>query len=251
MPFYRHYGPDLTGLFCGDAGVFGVKAEITLRLMRRPQHEGYVSFAFDTGAALLSAMAELARAGLACEMCAFDPGLTKVRMRRASLAADVKVLGAVVAKEKSLGQGPAERREDRPGRAQLHRSGGILGPCGCEGRSKTGVDEDLDAAGADRQALHGGREIENTIAKVIRANPFPPLNSMIGPDGERWAPVHGIVSLSRAPDLFAANRGSVRRDGRGVQGSRRLLRLPVHQPVHQRPDHRAGVLLAGGPPSSD
>jgi FAD/FMN-containing dehydrogenase len=104
-PFYRHYGPDLAGLFCGDAGVFGVKAEITLRLMRRPAHEGCVSFAFATGEDLLRAMAECARAGLASEMCAFDPGLTKVRMKRASLAADVKTLGAVIANEKSLGRG--------------------------------------------------------------------------------------------------------------------------------------------------
>jgi FAD/FMN-containing dehydrogenase len=200
--FYRHYGPDLTGLFCGDAGVFGVKAEITLRLMRRPQHEGYVSFAFDTGAALLSAMAELARAGLACEMCAFDPGLTKVRMRRASLAADVKVLGAVVAKEKSLGKGLLSAAKIALGGRNYIEAEEYSVHVVCEGRSKTGVDEDLDAARAIAR-LHGGREIENTIAKIIRANPFPPLNSMIGPDGERWAPVHGIVSLSRAPDLFA------------------------------------------------
>ncbi len=69
-PFYRHYGPDLAGLFCGDAGVFGVKAEITLRLMRRPDHEDYASFAFSTGGQLLSAMAAFARAGIASEMCA-------------------------------------------------------------------------------------------------------------------------------------------------------------------------------------
>jgi hypothetical protein len=72
----------------------------------------------------------------------------------------------------------------------------------CEGRSKAGVQEDLEAARAIARA-GGGHEIENTIAKVIRANPFPPLNSMIGPDGERWAPVHGIVSLSQAAALFA------------------------------------------------
>jgi len=24
-PFFRHYGPDLTGLFCGDTGAFGFK----------------------------------------------------------------------------------------------------------------------------------------------------------------------------------------------------------------------------------
>jgi FAD/FMN-containing dehydrogenase len=201
-PFYRHYGPDLAGLFCGDAGVFGIKAEVTLRLMRRPAHEGYVSFAFASGAALLSAMAEMARAGLACEMCGFDPGLTKVRMRRASLATDAKVLGAVIAKEKSLGKGLLSAAKIAMGGRNFIEAEEYSVHVVCEGRSKAGVEEDLDAARAIAKA-RGGHEIENTIAKVIRANPFPPLNSMIGPDGERWAPVHGIVSLSRAGDLFA------------------------------------------------
>jgi FAD/FMN-containing dehydrogenase len=201
-PFYRHYGPDLAGLFCGDAGVFGVKAQITLRLMRRPAHEGYVSFAFATGEDLLSAMAECARAGLASEMCAFDPGLTKVRMKRASLAADVKTLGAVIAKEKSLGRGLVSAARIALGGRDFVEADEYSVHLICEGRSRAGVAEDLDAARAIAKA-HGGREIENTIAKVIRANPFPPLNSILGPEGERWAPVHGIVSLSQAPILFA------------------------------------------------
>lgn len=201
-PFYRHYGPDLTGLFCGDAGVFGVKAEITLRLMRRPQHEGYVSFAFATAAQLLASMSEMSRAGLACEMCAFDPGLTKVRMRRAALAADLKVLGAVVAKEKSLGKGLLSAAKIAMGGRNFIEAEEYSVHVVCEGRSKTGVEEDIQAARAIAKA-RGGHEIENTIAKVIRANPFPPLNSMIGPDGERWAPVHGVVSHSRAPELLS------------------------------------------------
>jgi FAD/FMN-containing dehydrogenase len=45
-------------------------------------------------------------------------------------------------------------------------------------------------------------EIENSIAKVIRAMPFPPPNSMLGPDGESWAPVHAVASLSAAPAVF-------------------------------------------------
>jgi FAD/FMN-containing dehydrogenase len=202
IPFYRHYGPDLTGLFCGDAGVFGVKAQITLRLMRRPEHEGYVSFAFASGAELLAAMSDMARAGLACEMCGFDPGLTKVRMRRAALASDLKVLGAVVAKEKSLGKGLLSAAKIAMGGRNFIEAEEYSVHVVCEGRSKTGVNEDIEAARAIAKA-RGGREIENTIAKVIRANPFPPLNSMIGPDGERWAPVHGVVSHSRAPELFA------------------------------------------------
>jgi FAD/FMN-containing dehydrogenase len=201
-PFYRHYGPDLAGLFCGDAGTFAIKAEITVRLMRRPAHEGYVSFAFASGAELLSAMAEIARAGLACEMCAFDPGLTKVRMKRASLAADVKVLGAVIAKEKSLGKGLMSAAKIAMGGRNFIEAEEYSVHVICEGRSKMGVAEDLDAARAIAKT-RGGHEIENTIAKVIRANPFPPLNSILGPEGERWAPVHGIVSLSQAPALFA------------------------------------------------
>ncbi len=38
---------------------------------------------------------------------------------------------------------------------------------------------------------------------MIRAAPFPPLNSMLGPTGEAWAPVHGLVSLSNAPAVLA------------------------------------------------
>jgi FAD/FMN-containing dehydrogenase len=202
-PFYRHYGPDLAGIFCGDAGVFGIKAEITLRLIRRPPHEGYVSFAFSTGEALLSAMAEFTRAGLSSEMCAFDPGLTKVRMKRASLATDVKTLGAVIAKDKNLVSGLFSAAKIAMGGREFIEAEEYSVHLIAEGRSKAGVAEDLDAARAIA-AAQGGREIENTIAKVIRANPFPPLNSILGPEGERWAPVHGVVSLSQGPALFAA-----------------------------------------------
>ena len=201
-PFYRHYGPDLTGIFCGDSGVFGIKAEITLRLIRRPQHEDYASFSFTTADALLKAMAEVARTGVASETCAFDPGLTRVRMKRASLASDVKTLGAVIAKEKSFSKGlMAAAKVAMGGRSFVDDEDYSLHLI-AEGRSAAGVQADLDTARAIAAGL-GGKEIENTIARVIRAVPFPPLNSMLGPEGEAWAPVHGMISLSNAPALFA------------------------------------------------
>jgi len=43
-----------------------------------------------------------------------------------------------------------------------------------------------------------GREIENSIPKIARANPFGPVNTMVGPEGERWLPVHGLVPHSKA-----------------------------------------------------
>jgi hypothetical protein len=64
---------------------------------------------------------------------------------------------------------------------------------------------DADIAEARRIVLaHRGTETENTIPKIIRANPFGPLNSMLGPEGERWAPVHGIVTHSRAVACYEA-----------------------------------------------
>ena len=73
----------------------------------------------------------------------------------------------------------------------------------CEGRSAAAVEADL-AETRRIAAAQGGHEIENTIAKVIRAVPFPPLNSVLGPAAERWAPVHGLAPLSKAPSVFAA-----------------------------------------------
>ena len=202
-PFYRHYGPDLAGLFCGDSGAFGVKTLITLRLIRVPAHEDYGSFSFPTGEQMLKALAEMARAGVASETCGFDPGLARVRMRRASLAADVKTLGAVIAKQKSFGKGLMSAAKIAMGGRSFIDEGDYSLHMIAEGRSAAAVAADMTEAWRIATAL-GGQEIENTIAKVIRAVPFPPLNSMLGPEGEAWAPVHGMVALSQAPALFAA-----------------------------------------------
>ncbi len=202
-PFYRNFGPDLAGLFCGDCGTLGIKAEVTLRLMRRPAHEDHASFSFGTGAQLLGAMAEMARAGIACEMCAFDPGLTKVRMKRMSLMADVKTLGAVISKEKSVGKGLMVAAKIALGGRNFIEPTDYPLHVITEGRSAAGVAADM-AQAREIAARFGGTEIENSIAKVLRAMPFPPPNSMLGPEGESWAPVHGFVSLSNGPAFHAA-----------------------------------------------
>lgn len=201
-PFYRHFGPDLAGLFMGDAGTLGIKAEVTFRLMRRPQFEESVSFSFKTGPIMLEALAEMARAGVASETCGFDPGLTKVRMRRMGMTNDVKALGAVMAKEKSVfGAIKAGLKIATAGRSFIEEEEYPL-HITAEGRCKEAVAADI-AKAREIAAQYDGVEIANTIAKVIRAMPFPPPNSILGPEGESWIPVHGQVSLSNAPRMFA------------------------------------------------
>jgi FAD/FMN-containing dehydrogenase len=202
-PFYRHYGPDLTGIFCGDSGCFGLKAEITLRLMRLPAHEAHASFAFATRAHCVAAAAQLARSGLACESFGFDPNLARVRLRRASLRNDLQVLSAVASAGKSKLRGAvAAAKIALSGRDFVGEADYSLHVV-CEGRSAAAVAADLAALRALVHDSHGV-EIANTIPQVLRAHPFTPLNNILGPDGERWVPVHGIVALSQADAACAA-----------------------------------------------
>lgn len=201
-PFFRHYGPDLTGLFCGDAGALGVKLEVTLKLMPTPGHERWGSFSFSDRDACARAMAALGRTGLACEIFGFDPGLTAVRMKRASLMSDAGTLAKVVTGQKSLIKGMAEgAKMALAGRSFLDEADFNLHVV-IESQSKAGADEAFAAVRKLAEA-EGGRSVEPTIPKVIRSNPFTPLNNMIGPNAERWVPVHGIVAMSDGPACWA------------------------------------------------
>ncbi|MCR9129708.1 MAG: FAD-binding oxidoreductase [Alphaproteobacteria bacterium] len=201
-PFFRHYGPDLTGLFCGDAGALGVKLEVTLKLIPAPDYERWGSFSFSDRDACARAMAAMGRSNLACELFGFDPGLTAVRMKRASLMSDAGMLAKVVTGQKNLIKGVTEgAKMALAGRSFLDHADFNLHFV-TEGHSKAGVDEAYAKLRRLAEA-EGGRSVEPTIPKVIRANPFTPLNNMIGPNAERWVPVHGIVAMSDGPACWA------------------------------------------------
>jgi FAD/FMN-containing dehydrogenase len=196
-PFLRYFGPDLTGLFVGDAGSLGIKARASLRLLPRPAVVDYLSFQYDDAASMLAAMAEVSRHALASECFGFDPVLAQMRMKRASLAADAKTLAQVV-KKAGLVEGlklvAAGRNFLDPAKFSAHVA--------VEGDSEAAVAARLVAA---RRALSaGGTEVDNAIPKVLRSQPFTPPNNMLGPAGERWVPVHGIVPHSRAQATHAA-----------------------------------------------
>lgn len=211
-PFFRHFGPDITGLFLGDTGALGVKTEAAFRLITAPAHEAHLSFSFQTKEPCAQAMSEIAREGLACELFGFDPSLAQLRLKRASLLADAGTLLKVVGAQKSLLGGLKEgAKMALAGRSFIDQGDYSLHAV-AEGRSRAGVEHDA-ARIREIVSRFGGEEVENTIPKVIRAQPFTPLNNVLGPGGERWAPVHGIISHSKAiacwsaiDALFEANR---------------------------------------------
>jgi len=156
-------------------------------------------------------MSAVARSEAASEVFAFDPYLQSLRMKRSSLAEDVRTLGKVVGGAGSLARGLRDG-------LQLARSGrGFLDDAPYSLHvSVDGRDAADAAAGAAavRAAVDGtGKEIENAVPKVMRANPFAEVNSMLGPAGERWAPVHGIVPPSEAPALYARLEALFERHG--------------------------------------
>lgn len=202
-PFQRHYGPDLTGLFTADAGALGLKATVTMKLIRDPAHKRFASFDFADYPSLFKAASEVSRRGLATESFGFDPYLQGQRMKRQSLASDVKTLTNVM---KSSGGAFKALKEG----AKIAMAGrGFMDDAEY---SYHFITEAHSAAGADAAlkeieeicAEAGGKQLENSIPKIISANPFTPLNNMVGPEGERWLPVHGLVPHSKGPDLMAA-----------------------------------------------
>jgi FAD/FMN-containing dehydrogenase len=202
-PFLREIGPDFTGLLTGDCGAFGFKTRLALALEPLPGAELALSFSFDAADAMLAAMGALARDGLVAQQVGFDPVLASLRTRRQSLAEDFRTLTGVLRGARSLARGLKDATGIvAAGRGFLEQAAFLLHAM-CEGRSERGAREDADAVRAV-VARHGGREIEPTIPTVMLGTPFPPLNGVVGPAGERWLPVHGLLPAANAADAYAA-----------------------------------------------
>ncbi len=201
-PFFRQFGPDLSALFAGDCGAFGIKARATLRLIPREAHTRFLSYTFRDAATLFDCMAGIARARVASELFAFDPGMQKVRMKRVSLAEDAKALGQVL---KAAGGGLKALQEGAKvvlgGRHFLDEAS-FSAHVSLDGRDEKEADWKTSIVRGIVGAQ--GREVQSTIPRVMRANPFAEVNSMIGPSGERWVPVHGSVPLSEASAMLTA-----------------------------------------------
>lgn len=200
-PFMRHYGPDLTGVFCADNAALGIKSAVTLRLIPELKVNDGLSFCFETFERQSAVMSEVARQGLASECCGFDPFLQAQRLKRESLSSDVKSLLGVMKSagglSKAIQQGAKIAFAGRNFVEAESWSVHFI----VEDRSEIAVKEKLDQIRSIAQQ-HNAIEIENTIPKVLRANPFGPVNNMIGPNGERWAPVHTLVPHSKAVKAY-------------------------------------------------
>lgn len=200
-PFFRHYGPNLAGVFIGDTGAMGVKTKVTLQLVRVKPIKRFVSFEMPDRNSTVDALSAIARTGVAIECYGMDPTLQRQRLRRESILKDVKALASVIKSSGSILSGLKEGgRMALAGRSFVDEAKWSLHAVIEADCAESG---ELNVAEVSKIATGlGGIEIENTIPKVMHASPFGPPNSMIGPNGERWIPVHGLVPHSRTKAVF-------------------------------------------------
>jgi FAD/FMN-containing dehydrogenase len=194
-PFFRFYGPDLTGLFCGDTGALGVKTRIALRLVRRPPEFVGMSFRFATFESMLAGMVAAAGDGLNTINFGLDPALQQGQLGKAGTGEAIEAARAVYRNARNPVDGLG-----RLARMALAGRRFLSGDVHSVHYVVEGVDRGAARANAaflrERLVAHG-EETANTIPQVVMAMPFAPLYNVLGPRGERWVPVHGILPFSR------------------------------------------------------
>jgi FAD/FMN-containing dehydrogenase len=194
-PFFRNYGPDLTGPFLHDAGSFGFKARATLRLLKAPEHSGFVSFTFANHGDLLTSMSEISRRGLAAECFGADPYIWGMRLWDSDIGRDLERVVGVIKAGRTLVSGLTDAvRMAVTGRQALADVEYAMNVA-VDGHSEAEVQFAL----AEIRAIAApvGREVEATVPRAVRGAPFLPPNDILGPKGQRWAPSHGIAPHSR------------------------------------------------------
>jgi FAD/FMN-containing dehydrogenase len=199
-PFHRNVGPDLTGLFTGDSGAFGIKTTVALRTRPRRSNGVSRSFGFTDAHALLQAAAALARSGRELRCI----GIENWRERAAAAVVDADAATFVrsVARNSrnlldAVGQlARIARRRRKVGHARpwtLH----II---------RSSAEPVLDADRYDAwlsATCVDGVPVDSVVAEALRLRPYD-LKGITGPDGERWLPVHGVLPPSRAVEGFDA-----------------------------------------------
>lgn len=195
-PFFRNYGPDLTGLFCGDCGALGIKAAVTLKLIKRPEFVEGLSFGFAGYDSYFSASASVAREGLATESIGTLAETVEERASSEGLIGGLKALGKVVKNSPSLVNGLRNAAKIAVSGAKFTRGHKLLLHLVVEGHDEAMVQSQANRI---RQVVGDlGDEIANTVPTMLRADPFPSYD-MLSPTGQRQLPPSVILPLSKVP----------------------------------------------------
>tara|TARA_Y100000590_G_scaffold370043_1_gene431646 strand:+ start:4434 stop:5903 length:1470 start_codon:yes stop_codon:yes gene_type:complete len=166
-PFMRYHGPDLTGIFLGDAGTMGIKTKAALQLVPLPESTMALSFSVPNFEIMNDCILEIGRTELAAEVYGFDPlynGLFAELGFSFLEGIPWTVFVTVDAPTDDLAEASV---------AYLREIG-----------------------------LRYGNEIDPSVPLAVRADPFGSTPQVItGPKGELWIPLHGLFPRSKAKEV--------------------------------------------------
>lgn len=262
-PFARHFGPDLTGIFTGDAGAMGIKARITLPLIRkRPSHR-VISFAHPDFARMHESMRRIALERIEDTHFALDAALSQGQIARQDRAGSTLAMAMSILRSSPSWRAGARQivRAATSARRDIGRAA-FMTHYIVEGFNDAEARARLDRL---RTLVQGcGHEIAAAVPAVVRGMPFAPLFNTLGPAGERWVPLHGILPHAQASvfhdalEAFYAERAEdMRRHGVWTGGmfatvgsSGFLYEIAIYWPDEISAYHRAVIpadYLAGLP----
>lgn len=202
-PFFRQFGPDITGLFVGDGGAFGIKTVAILRLRPLPGATRHLSFKFETAGAMLEAQAAVSRLGVASESFGFDPGKNAYFNEQAiDIRKGIAVLGSLAGRNGWEGLRQAAL-------VALHGPRPMQGARYSAHMTFDGIDTAVARAGqhAARRLCRaaGGSEIPNTLPMLLRSSPFGDLEEhLVSRDGKVWLSVTGLFAYSQVSSAASA-----------------------------------------------
>ena len=203
-PFFRYYGPDLTGLFLSDSGALGLKTSAALRLIPFPAHQEYASFALDNAKTVVALVSDIGRSGLAAECYAWDPVFVKSVGESTGVAQDLRYLAGVVGSGKSMLGGMREAARMALAGKRVFDGSTHLVHAAIDDHTESGAVGRLARIRAIA-ASHGAGEVPATAPRTTRGTPFTDFrHSLKAVAGVRSLPVHALVPHSRAQELLAA-----------------------------------------------
>jgi D-lactate dehydrogenase (cytochrome) len=215
-PFYRNYGPDLTGMFLADSGAFGIKVEVTLQLVPAAKEIDVAAFSFLESGPLMEAMATIGAEALASEAFALDPASVRARLVSEGVGEDLKTLKAVVDAGGSRLKGLKDAAALALGGRRFADKVGFMLSCVTEGR------DDHDARSRMQRvreivAQYGGTETSSSVPRVMRSKPFPEPNGILSPSGKRINWLHTVVPNSRASECYEVTESVYARHQEAVE----------------------------------
>lgn len=197
--FYRNFGPDLTGLFLGDVGAFGVKTAVVLRLEPIPEGVAHASFGFESMAETVDAMTRITALNLGGRMFALDP-LKNKTSTKVSVREGVDTLKKVVSTG-GLKRGLLDAAKIAVAGKNAYDNVAWSLHLTVEGASQRAAEDGLMRA--KEICRKHGSEIEPSIPVAMHAGGFS-IRGFLGIKGERWAPLHALFPLSKANDVVKA-----------------------------------------------